>query len=195
MPTPLPPGDDRPRPDEGPVCFAGTCGAEPPQNPLEDIVRVINGARKRVRESLNDKCAEAIGAADAAAAVLRLNTITIGVGALGAARVVVENGRERLGGGGFAAFRNGQIIFNTDFNWADPTKAAYYEVNGKMVEWNALESMAAELGMPSGSAISADQLADLVLLHELSHSFQGANHPPTEASDLNQKIWNNCLTN
>ena len=43
-----------------------------------------------------------------------------------------------------------------------------------------------------GSRMSNNQLVDLVLLHELAHSY-GNTHPSGDADLYDSRIWNNCF--
>jgi predicted Zn-dependent protease with MMP-like domain len=50
----------------------------------------------------------------------------------------------------------------------------------------------AAAGHELGASVTATDLMDTVLLHEVGHSF-GMHHPRTDATAYNRNIWQNCF--
>jgi predicted Zn-dependent protease with MMP-like domain len=50
----------------------------------------------------------------------------------------------------------------------------------------------AAAGHERGTSVTATEVMDHTLLHEVGHSF-GMNHPTTNATAYNKSIWQNCF--
>jgi RHS repeat-associated protein len=99
-----------------------------------------------------------------------------------------------LGTVGVVVLPNGNLghaaELNTQVNWADPQHQTAVDQNGSTFSYDLLAGMGARIGF---SGISSDQLMDLVLLHELAHTF-GETHPE-DPTAYDRNIWTNCFKN
>jgi RHS repeat-associated protein len=82
----------------------------------------------------------------------------------------------------------GSISLNSNVNWLDPSQTPA-TLDGKNWTYNALGAQAAALG---AAAVSAQQLMDLAILHELSH-YKGAIGSPDKSPGVEQKLWKDCI--
>lgn len=55
--------------------------------------------------------------------------------------------------------------------------------------YDLLAATAFKVGVAS---VTAEQLMDLTILHELAHSF-GSRHPETDATAFDHAIWKDCF--
>jgi RHS repeat-associated protein len=81
----------------------------------------------------------------------------------------------------------GSINLNTSINWADPANTSA-TLDGKPYNFNALAAEPSFLAVPS---MSAGQLMDITILHELSH-LKGAIGNPDNPS-VEKTLWNDCI--
>jgi hypothetical protein len=81
----------------------------------------------------------------------------------------------------------GNITLNNQINWSNPSQTPDI-FNGQPGTYDALAAEAAYLGIAS---VSAAQLMDIVLLHELAHYNGTIGNPDKQAVEL--QIWNDCI--
>jgi hypothetical protein len=153
----------------------GPPGPPPPPQP-PSIFTLLANSFERLMKSMTDDCAKAIGAKNADEAITKLGRENVGAGDLG--RLVLNNG---MSVGGPLANTNpadNRITFNTEVNWNDPDNSTA-NVNGVVGPYDLLGGERALLNAEfaaNGSSfrvqlISAQQLMDLVMIHELAHNF------------------------
>jgi RHS repeat-associated protein len=161
-----------------------------------NFMSVIEASRQRLLSSITDTCAKAIGAKNAARADKRLSRIKITLSDPGPIHVETDPSGHITGldpnqylaqyTSGF--LRVGSIQFNSSVDWSYPANTFAIDQNGATVLYDATSGLAFQLGIGS---MTANQFTDLILLHELAHSF-GRNHPvDTQAYD--QNIWSHCF--
>jgi RHS repeat-associated protein len=82
----------------------------------------------------------------------------------------------------------GSINLNYQVNWLLPNQTAAL-LNGNPYTPDLLGGQAAALGVPS---VTADQLIDLTILHELSH-YNGALGNPDNDPTVEERLWADCI--
>ena len=161
-----------------PLASSGRTSPDPNREAAELALLRNNSERlqksfKRIRESMSQECASALGAKDVDSAKDRTN-MRIGFAPLGALRY--NSGRPTRDAGPMAQYSSSffnffdrQISLNTAVNWEDPSKTLAY-VDGNLSTVDLLAGEAARLEI---SKITAEQFIDLTVLHEIKHSFGG----------------------
>jgi hypothetical protein len=84
-------------------------------------------------------------------------------------------------------FSKYSVATNSQINWVDPNATAA-TLDGQPWVYPALAAEAKDLGVPK---VSADNLIDLTLLHELSH-YKGAVGNPDKIN-VERQLWDNCI--
>jgi RHS repeat-associated protein len=163
--------------------------------------QLLKNSIQSIKERLKKKeCAEAIGAKDAEEAIKRVGDLKFEIGNTGG-YVLLEPV-----GSGFAAHKDTpgvanygrgsglnplarRVRLNETINWSDPAKSqAINSSTGTLIDYDLLAAAGHELG----ARVTATDLMDTVLLHEVGHSF-GINHPRANATAYNISIWQNCF--
>ena len=156
------------------------------------IDALLADALERLDKDLTDKCAKAVGAKDANDALTRLGSENVGYGDLG--QIAFTDGVSVGGPLANTSNSNNRITFNTEVNWYDPSNSSAM-MDGTLVSYNLLTAKTSELNREfgvSGSStmiqqITAKQLMDLTLLHELAHTY-GQNY-----DNRDYILWQNCF--
>jgi hypothetical protein len=170
----------------------------PKPAPSSGLGALLRQSLARVDTELTNQCAKAIGAKSAAAAQNQLGNISIGFSNQGTLNVTTDSAGNVVGvdtsqslaqysSGLFGFFKS--ILLNDQVNWANPNQTTAINQNGQSVADPLLNAEAFQLGI---SSMTAAQFMDLIVLHELAHSF-GQNHPSGNSASYDQNIWNNCL--
>jgi RHS repeat-associated protein len=153
---------------------------------------LLSNAVQHEKDVMTDKCAQAIGASNAADAVSQFSKVLMGFSDLGTITTTTDASGTITAvspNPPIAQFNAGAISFNTQVNWNDPNLTSAINQNGQGVIYHALDAMAFNVGAAS---MTATQFMDFTLLHELAHSL-GGQHPPNDATDFNKNIWSNCF--
>jgi RHS repeat-associated protein len=162
-----------------------------------NFMNVILASRGRVLTTyLSNNCAQAIGADDADAAKLRLNRMEISLSATGPLLRVTTNPAGNITGveqgQNLATWQMGVgFTFNSSVDWSAPGSTFAVDQNGVQRLFDVLDAEAFRVGAAS---ITANQFVDLMMLHELAHSF-GQNHGDDDASvtRFQRNIWSSCF--
>ncbi len=99
---------------------------------------------------------------------------------------VIQQAPHSPGEGNYAPISR-SINLNSQVNWVDPANTSAL-LNGSPYTYNALAAYANYLGV---SSVSADQLMDMDVLHELSH-YNGAIGNPDNVKVM-QELWVDCI--
>jgi hypothetical protein len=143
---------------------------------LQDI---LNAAIERVKQDLmNPDCAKDYKNASKSAGKINGSTF----GNLG---LLAFSGPDSVGGP-FGQY-DGKITLNTAVNWLDPAHTIGLQ-NGTLYSYNALSATASTLGVTS---LTANQLIDQVLLHEVAHYNSTIGDPDNAA--VNKQIFEDCV--
>jgi RHS repeat-associated protein len=185
-------------------CFYPTTfGSYAPVNPGDDKgplnrtnAQLLAASLARVTKNMTDKCAQALGAKDAAAANAKLTNNTLqGFSDLGQIQVITDSNLVPIAGDPdtppMAKYDSGAIELNSSVNWSNPDATVAVNQNGDDVTDPLLQGTALQLAAVGGAGITIPQFMDLVILHELSHGF--GNQHPADPSAFNQNIWTNCF--
>jgi RHS repeat-associated protein len=179
-------GNPRPRPDPN----------EDNRHPILERKELLNESLARLRKRIDDDCAKAIGAKNSKDAIDRLK-MNIGFSNLGgltgitdaSGNLVSVSDKQSLAQYSSRTFGlSKKIQLNSQVNWADPNNTTATDQNGKAVGYRVLDAAAFQLGINS---ITSAQFMDLIVLHEMAHSF-GEDHP-TDPTAYNKDIWMNCF--
>ncbi len=145
-----------------------------------------------VASLMTDKCAKQLGAKSAAEVTEKMKNIDFRLGTLS------QNGRlfaTDVGGGkikytGSLAEQLGNVItVNINVNWSNPSETLVKILGTDTVTyWNLGEALGEDA--KSSGPLSAQEVRELILLHELKHVFTPGNaHPP----DYHSAIYSDCL--
>lgn len=155
---------------------------------------VVGASRNRLLApgAISDKCAQALGAQNAAQADQQLQGLTLSVSAGSGFQATTNQAGQVTGvksGQELADDLGTLVTFNGAVNWSDPNKTLATDQDGKQVILSLVSYMALQVGAKS---MNTNQFVDLVMLHELSHSL-GRDHPVGDAQAFNTNIWTNCF--
>ena len=103
--------------------------------------------------------------------------------------VTASDGSLKVTGGALGVFNwlTRSINLNSSINWGDPNNTSAM-VNGQSGVYAALTAESNYINQPS---MTAGQLMDMVILHELSH-YNGAIGSPGSAS-VEKRLWQDCI--
>jgi hypothetical protein len=140
-------------------------------------------------------CANEVGGS-LAEVQARLLTVEIGFFDSGPLSVTTDASGEVVGYNSDAATYNysflapdrGVINFNRRLNWWNPASSFGVDQNGFSMGVNPTAGYKAQV---KAQNMSADQFVDLILLHELKHSFGGLH--PRDETEYNRGIWTRCF--
>jgi hypothetical protein len=81
------------------------------------------------------------------------------------------------------------INLNSQVNWSNPNQTSAL-LDGNPYNYLALGAMAAREDIPS---MTANQFMDLVIAHELSHSFGEQHEADVGVEEFDKNIWRSCF--
>jgi RHS repeat-associated protein len=169
---------------------------------------LINDARQSVETLLNDKpeCAGAIGASSqnsayAVAASIEISALSGSVGSQNLGPLTLAPDGSFTPGQAVAVYNpptpdnpaTQGIYLNANVNWSNGTTFAC-QAGGTGCQ--TIDLAQGEAGLIGIATMGAAQYLDLIILHEIAHSF-GGDHPGTNAvngqAGYDISIWGNCF--
>jgi hypothetical protein len=81
---------------------------------------------------------------------------------------------------------------NSSINWLDPNSTVALDQNGNTFSYQMLAAFQLQVG-DTNRRMTATEMLDLMVLHELFHSITKSGLHPGGQGGLNGDIWNKCF--